>query len=159
MNFTEEDQRHLQAAAGYIELRMYLDANDELERVTAELRHLPQVLVFRLEIYRALEKWELMQTVARRLANGEPENVQWWISWAYATRRADSIDAARLILVNAMELHSAAAVIHYNLACYLCQLGDLEESKATLQRAFELDERFRSKALQDEDLEPLWASM
>jgi hypothetical protein len=38
-------------------------------------------------------------------------------SKAYATRRVDSIDAARTILLNALEQHSASALLNYNLAC------------------------------------------
>src|SRR5471032_1248468 len=85
--------------------------------------------------------------------------VQWCISWANATRRANSIDAARLIFVNAAERHPAAAVIQYNLACYSCQLGDLEEAKARLKLAFELDAKLRLDAMDDVDLEPLWGSL
>lgn len=46
MTLTLEDEHHLQAASGYIELGMHLDANDELEQV----RTLPQVLVVRRRI-------------------------------------------------------------------------------------------------------------
>jgi Tfp pilus assembly protein PilF len=49
------------------------------------------------------------------------------------------------------------ATIHFNLGCYLCQLGDNERAKAHVARAVELDLDFRSKALDDPDLEPLWA--
>lgn len=35
--------------------------------------------------------------------------------WAYATRRADSIEAAGVILVNAVEQFPNVAVVHYNL--------------------------------------------
>src|SRR5690242_2587376 len=103
MTFTDEDQHHLEAASGYIELGLHLDANAELEKITPELRVLPQVLAFRLQIYQALEKWELMQVVAKTLAMTQPGNTQWWISWAYATRRADCLASARLILENALE--------------------------------------------------------
>jgi len=48
------------------------------------------------------------------------------------------------------------AILHYNLACYECQLGDLGVAKARLRHAFNLDDRFRAKALEDEDLEPLF---
>jgi hypothetical protein len=51
------------------------------------------------------------------------------------------------------------AIFHYNLACYECQLGDLEGAKARLKRAFELEQGFRTLALDDEDLRPLWDSL
>jgi tetratricopeptide (TPR) repeat protein len=156
MPLTTEDQKHLTTAQGYVELGMWLDANAELEEIDAELRHVPEVLEVRVQIYRALKKWELMQTVAKRLAIHAPDEPQWTVSWAFATRRADSIDQARIILVNAIERMSNVAIFHYNLACYLCQLGDLEEAKEALHRAFKLEPQYRVMALDDEDLKPLW---
>jgi tetratricopeptide (TPR) repeat protein len=144
------------AAEGYIELGMPLEANEELDQIDADQRAHTEVLALRVKIYSALNKWELMQTVAKRLALIEPDNVQWTVSWAYSTRRVDSIEAARTIMVNAVERMPDVAVFHYNLACYECQLGNLDEAKGRLKRAFELEPRYRIKALDDEDLESLW---
>jgi len=77
MEFSQEDLQHLSAAQGYIGLKMYLEANEELERVSPENRTSPQVLMLRVEIYRGLEKWYLMQVVAKRMAHGDPNNPQW----------------------------------------------------------------------------------
>src|SRR4051812_25298986 len=124
MNPMEPYESHIVAAEGYVELGMHIDANHELEQLEPEDRILPAVIAIRIEIYRALEKWELMQTVAKMLALHEPGKVQWTVDWAYATRRCDSIDAARLILLEAVERIPTAAILHYNLACYECLLGD-----------------------------------
>jgi len=67
---------------------------------------------------------------------------KWTVSWAYATRRVDSIESARMILVSALERLPDVAIFHYNLACYECQLGDLEAANTRLKRAFELDAMF-----------------
>jgi tetratricopeptide (TPR) repeat protein len=159
MPLDSQAQRHLTAAEGYAELGMHLDANGELEEIDADVRHLPEVLVIRLQIYRALEKWDLMQVVARELARHDPENVHWVVCWAFATRRADSIEAAKSILLEVVERIPNAAILHYNLACYECRLGDLEVAKARLRHAFKVDASFRLKALTDEDLAPLWESL
>ena len=82
---------------------MFLDANAELDEIDPERRHLPEILEVRMHIFCALKKWELMRTVAKELALSDPENVQWTVSWAYATRRADCIEAARRILISAAE--------------------------------------------------------
>src|SRR5687767_6462607 len=134
MPLEPEDQRHVTAAHGYVELAMPLDADAELDRVDADVRHLPEVLAVRIQIYSALKKWELMQTVAKRLALYDPDDPQWTVSWAYAARRTDSIEAARLILVNAAERLPNVAIFHYNLGCYECQIGDLEGAKRRLKR-------------------------
>jgi thioredoxin-like negative regulator of GroEL len=109
MPLEPEEQRHVTAAQGYVELGMFLDADTELNKVDADVRHLPEVLAVRIEVYGALKKWELMQTVAKKLAQYDPDDPQWAVSWAYATRRADSIEAARVILVNAVEQFPKAA--------------------------------------------------
>ena len=159
MPFAEEDQKHLTAAEGYLELRMPLDANDEIESMDPDVRHLPEVLEVRVGIYRTLEKWELMQTVAKRLALHDPDQVQWTVWWAFATRRADSLEAARLILVNALERLPEVAIFHYNLACYEAQLGDIESAKTHLRRAIELRKEYQRRALEDEDLRPVLDSL
>ena len=96
-------EKRILAAEGYIELGMPLDANAELEEIDPERRDATAVLALRVRIYSRLEKWELMRAVAKVLAQRDPDNVQWTVSWASATRRADCLDAARLILVNAVE--------------------------------------------------------
>ena len=153
------DQQHWQAAVGYVELGMFHDANDQLEKIDPFNRAAPEVLAVRLAIYRGLEKWELMQQVAKRLKEFEPDNVQWTISLAYATRRAYSIDVAMEILLNAMAKFPKEAAIPYNLACYSCQRGEIENAKRCLKRAFEIDLKWRKAALEDEDLKPLWDSL
>lgn len=75
-----EDQRHLTAAEGYVELGMPLDANEELEQIDPDVRHVPEVLVVRLQIYQMLGRWELMQVVASKLAKDDPDEVQWAVS-------------------------------------------------------------------------------
>jgi hypothetical protein len=45
---------------------------------------------------------------------------------------------------------------HFNLGCYACQVGDLEEAKIRIGRAVELDAKFKLLALDDPDLEPMW---
>ena len=159
MQFELEDQQRIIAAQGFLELGMPLDANAEIEQLAPDLRHLPEVLAVRAGIYRALHKWELMQVVAQRLAQHEPNESQWTVWWAYATRRADSILAARRILAEAVERNECVAIFHYNLACYDCQLGDLDSAKAHLRRAFELRRDYRLKALDDDDLRLLWESL
>ena len=159
MPLENKDQRHLTAAEGYAELGLYLDGNAELDEIEAEVRHVAEVLAVRVRIYLGLEKWELMRTVAGRLAAHDPENMQWAVLLAYATRRAQSIEAAKLILLEAVERQPAEALLHYNLACYECQLGELETAKARLRHAFKLDEKCRLMALDDEDLKPLWDSL
>ena len=66
------DQKFFDAARGYAELGMYCDANEELEKIDPFLRAAPEVLALRIEIYRGLEKSELMREVAKKHAPTPP---------------------------------------------------------------------------------------
>ena len=159
MPLEPDDLRSLGAAQGYLDLGMFLEANFELDEIAPERRHLPEILEVRMHIFCALKKWELMQTIAKKLALSDPENVQWTVLWAYATRRADCIEAARPILISAAEQQEGEALLHFNLACYECQLGNLDGAKERLSRAFAINLRYRALALDDSDLEPLWETL
>ena len=138
---------------------MFLEANTELDKIDPFNRAAPEVLALRIAIYRGLEKWELMQEIAKRLADFQPDYVQWTISLAYAIRRADSIHAAKEFLLNAESKFPNEAAIKYNLACYFCQVGDIQNAKNYLKKAFEIDLNWRMAALEDEDLKLLWESL
>ena len=55
---------------------MFQDANDQLEKIDPFNRAAPEVLAVRLSVYRGLKKWELMQQIAKRLKQFEPDNVR-----------------------------------------------------------------------------------
>jgi predicted Zn-dependent protease len=100
-----------------------------------------------------------MQEIAKRLTGFQPDDIQWTIALAYATRRADSIQAAKQVLLNAEPRFPKEAAIKYNLACYFCQTGEIQNAKNYLKKAFEIDLNLRIAALEDEDLKPLWDSL
>src|SRR5947199_10276721 len=101
MTLEPPDQQFFTAACGYVQLQMFDEANEELEKVDPFLRAAPEILALRIEIYRGLEKWELMAELAKRLTEFQPDDPQWPVSLAYATRRANSIEAAKEILLSA----------------------------------------------------------
>jgi tetratricopeptide (TPR) repeat protein len=153
------DQKYLRAAHGYVELGMHSEAAAELGKIDPFCLVLPEVLSVRLEVYAGLQEWEMMQMAAKRLRNHDPTNVQWVIALGYATRRAESIGAAKSILMEALKRNPEEPTIRYNLACYECQLGDLAVAKQHLKAATKADTKFRGMALDDPDLEPLWAEI
>lgn len=77
----------------------------------------------------------------------------------YATHRIGSTEAASKILLNAQPRFPKEGIIYYNLACYDCQLGEIENAKNHLKKAFEIDPNWRLQALEDQDLKPLWDSL
>ena len=80
----------------------------------------------------------------------------WWISFAYAVRRTESVEKAKAILLRAQAVHPKVAMIAFNLACYASVMGRIEEAKERLRHAIDLDKDIRGLALDDDDLKPLW---
>src|SRR2546423_12493602 len=95
-----EYKEFFNVAVGYTQLGMFLEANEQLENIDPFNRVAPEVLALKVDIYCGLKKWELMREVSERLHECQPDNLQWLISYAYATRRAESVNAARTILTN-----------------------------------------------------------
>jgi len=106
-----------------------------------------------VEIFQHQEDWNSMVEVAHGLRMEFPDEVQWWIADAYATRRNKSIQEAREILLEALVCHYEDGTIRYNLACYACKLGSMGECMDFLKEAAKRDERFKLMAMEDEDLE------
>ena len=100
-----------------------------------------------------------MQAVAKRMVEYDPDDSGWWVLWAQATSRASSMEAGRLVLVNALERHSGDAGVYFNLACYECTLGNMERTKDCLKSCFDLDPSWRLVALEDERFEALLNSL
>ncbi len=151
-----DDARHIQAAEGYVELGMYADAESELEKIGPVHQELPQVLTLRVCIYAGSENWGQMQAVAGKMAAHFPDDAQWRIWWAAAARRAESIEVAKKILLEALETHPNDAKIHYDLSCYESRLEHFHRARRHLARAIQIDSRFQLIALEDRELRPLW---
>ena len=93
-----------------------------------------------------------MRVLARELRFLYPNEEDWWISDALASRRSESIEEARKILLDGLALHYESAIIRYNLACYACVLGHPGECLDFLKEAARRDEKYKQMALEDEDL-------
>lgn len=114
MPLESPDREFFNAGLGYAELGMFHEANDELEKIDAFNRAAPEVLALRIEIYRGLKKWELMAEIAKRLNEFQPYEVQWILSYAFAIRRAVSIEVAKEILLESVAKFQKEAVIFFN---------------------------------------------
>ena len=152
-------QRTLKASIGYLELGMLEEAAGELENLPPEDRTSSAVLCVRMEIYRSAKKWSLMEVVARELWKRHQDDPVNWNNLAWVVRRKDSIEAAQIILLEALEKFPNDAMTTYNLGCYACLLGDMKAAKRFVGDAIKLDSKYKLMALDDADLEPLWGMM
>ena len=146
---------HLSHIRGYIELGLLKDASAELDQIPAAERDRTEVLAIRAIVLQETKAWPDLQNVASELLRRHPEMPDWWIMSAYATRRAQGLESAEKILIEAQKRHPQVATIHFNLGCYACQRGDLIAAKVHVTNAITLDQHFQSLAESDPDLDAL----
>jgi tetratricopeptide (TPR) repeat protein len=159
MKLEPQDQRHLTAAEGYLEMGMFLAADAALDEIAPEFRHFPQVLNIREKIYEGMERWDMAVEIAKALMAAEPDSPRRATCLARVTRRAQSLEAAIAVLQAAIERRVWNNQLYYDLACYTCLNGRMDQAAAYLEEALKLDPTLRFIALEDKDLDKLWASL
>lgn len=151
-------KRHLSYASGYLGLGMIAEAAAELARVPDTEHRSLEYVALRIALLQEQKNWPALSAVAGELVRRVPTDAAAWITWAYATRRADSLLAAEKILLEAEQHHPLEPTIQFNLGCYACQRGDLAEARTRVKRAKQLDPKFENVAATDPDLAPLRAA-
>lgn len=147
----------LLAAEGYLELGMPEEALREFQNLPRDVKLGVEGLSLLMEIHRVEEEWEAMESVAERLWEAEPEKVARWIDWALALRLSNSIQSARILLIEALERFPDEGLLHYHLACCECQLGNLPGARLHLMESKKRCRLCRVLALTDDgDLQPIW---
>lgn len=159
--FEPPDSHSLRAAQGWLELGNCVEASRELESLPRQLWTHPEVLKVRWAIHAAEKKWEAALDVASALTESEPEEPLGWVDRSYSLHELKRTREARDNLLRVVDKFPISATLHYNLACYECQLGDLVQARKWLERAFRVGDRkqMRQAALADPDLKPLWEEL
>lgn len=155
------DNLHLDAAQGWVGLGNPVEAEAELAQVSKPMQGQPEVLKIRWEICASARRWETALEIASRLIASNPEDPLGWIHRSYALHELKRTAEARDNLLRVVDAFPECATMRYNLACYECRLGRLEQAKVWLEKAFGLGDarRMRSMALEDRDLESLWSDI
>jgi tetratricopeptide (TPR) repeat protein len=96
--------------------------------------------------------------IARAITKLAPSHPFGWIHLAYSLHELKRTEEAKEVLLPVVDKFPKEYLMRYNLACYECELGNLKESRAWLEKTFELADKNEVKlmALDDSDLEPLW---
>jgi hypothetical protein len=81
MKLSAEDQRHLTAAEGWLELGDAVEANEKLERIAPEMRAHPLVLRVHWGIYAKAKRWEMAAEVAHGMTTMLPQNIWGYNGW------------------------------------------------------------------------------
>ena len=152
------DTHHLSAAEGWLELGNHAEALSELNLVSPAEQGSVEVLGLRWSISAQLKLWDECVGIAANIIELAPRNVFGWIHRSYALHELKRTSEARDLLLPALKRFPKNETIPYNLACYECQLGDLDAARRWLRAAMKLRHRdkLKAQALEDPDLKPLW---
>jgi hypothetical protein len=147
-------------AVGWVELGNLVEAKAELAQIGSALQMHPDVLEVRWLISAEEKQWEEGLQVARSLLHNAPERPSGWLHQAYALRRVrdGGLQKAWDALLPAFDRFPRTEIIAYNLSCYACQMQEMDTARLWLKRACAIGnkERVKQRALEDQDLEPLW---
>jgi len=157
------DTHHLSFAIGWMELGNTHEAQSELARLTPAAANHPDALEVRWSLAAAEKDWRTAVQLAEKLLELDPKRASGWLHRAYALRRVagGGLNAAWEALLPAAQKFPKEPTIPYNLACYACQVGKLEEARQWLLRARSVGDcaRIKHMALADDDLKPFWSEV
>lgn len=157
------DVHLVRAAHGWLELNLPNEAEAELAQLSPAAQTHPLVLQALWQLHAHQHRWALAHTVAELLVQTYPGDVNGWVHRAYAARRKEGggLQAAWDALRPAVDLFPDETIVPYNLACYACQMGNLDAARHWLGRAREIAGKHKAReaiqqmALADPDLAPL----
>lgn len=153
------DSHYLLAAEGWVDLGNFAEAENELERIAPEFATHPDVLKLKWRICGKTGDLRGALTMARTVCRLAPTHPFARVHQAETAQEAAAAQGSSTE-PRVLRLPYLFA-IPYNLACYACQLGNLEEAWDWLEVAIEISdpEEVKKIALSDPDLEPLWMKL
>jgi len=153
---TRDLQKPLLAADGYLFLGMPQHALKELESIGDSAQHASPVLRARIRVLLHLKRWTEANTLSEAGNSLYPDENEFTVQRAFALNQLKKGNAAVQVLLSAPEWLRRTGILHYNLACYEAQLGDLTTARQCIQAAIEINASFKKNARTDPDLARLW---
>src|SRR5215210_3485386 len=153
---SDDLQRPLMAADGYLYLGLPDEALCELESIGPEYDHEAPVMRARIRVLLHLKRWKDAHRLAEVGNDIYPEENEFTVQRAFALHQMQKGGDAVRVLLSAPEWIRRTGILHYNLACYEAQLGDITTARQSTQAAIEINASFKKNAKQDPDLERLW---
>lgn len=152
------DCHHFEASIGWLELGNPTEALLELARIAPDLAEQPQVLEVKWQAFARLDHWERSLPVAQTFCQVAPSIPQGWLHQAVSLYRLNRTQEAWDLLRPMADRFPRSWIVSYDLSCYACQLGRLDEGRLWLKKAFTLGNahEVQALALADPDLKSLW---
>ena len=152
------DNRHLEAAEGWLGLGNWREANEEIDHVNQTFRVHPQVLEVRYKIFCAAKQWDMAAEVGKAARDAFPNEPWGHFYTAFALHELKRTQEVYDTLRPVIDKFPDEQIMRYNLACYACQLDKLDEAMDWFEQSLRMPGKndIRRLALEDKDLEPLW---
>jgi hypothetical protein len=152
------DAMHLEAAEGWLELGNGLQANEELEKISPVFRVHPDVLEVRWSVYAKAKRFNMCLEIAETLTVQVPRRAKSWLLLASTLHSMQKTEMACGTLLGVSDQFARHPAFSYDLACYLCCLGQMEDALRRLGAAFRIDSsnELKLRALEEKMLAPLW---
>ena len=160
-----EDQRHVEAADGWLSLGNLVEANEELGKVESKNRLHPEVLQARWFVCAQAGKWDVCLGLATAITQVAPERRIGWLHRAQSLGKLGRIREAKEVLLSAGRQFHPDCTISFYLAGYCLQLGQVKEARGWLERAIKAEaedeelRRLKLRSRDDSELEPLGEGM
>lgn len=151
------DAHRLRAAQGWLELGDHKSAAEELQHIGSESQEHPLVLMLGWHVHAKAANWAACVETGRSLTRVVPGSPFGWVNLCNALYFVGRTQEAFDTLLPMLETFPTNELMPYNLACYACQLGRMDEARSYLEKAFTLGdaEELKLKAQEDPDLKPL----
>jgi tetratricopeptide (TPR) repeat protein len=161
IELTPDERRHLDEAEGWLGLGDLEETRAALAKLPPSLSLHPEVLMARWHFYAAEKNWSSALQTAESLAKIAPDSPFGWVHRSFCLHELKRTQEARDQLLPVLDRFPDDPLMRYNLACYECQLGHLDQALDWLLTAFKLGDarKLREMALQDPDLKPIVAKI
>jgi Flp pilus assembly protein TadD len=150
-------ERGFRAACGYAELGMTGESVAELNHLSDEDQHRPEVLQLRLHHLMRKKHWTRALAVSRKLCRAAPHASAGFLHAGFCLHELGKTREAKEMLLRGPTALLSEPIYYYNMGCYEVLLGNLQDARVHLQISFKMDSTFRELARRDPDLEPLHA--
>ena len=149
-------QNRVEAADGYLYLGLPARALEELESIPEMAQNSSPVMRARVRVLLHLKRWAVAETLSEAGTFLYPDENEFTVQRAFALHQLKKGTDAVKVLLSAPEWIRRTGILHYNLACYEAQLGDLKTARQCIKAAIEINSSFKKNARTDPDLARLW---
>jgi predicted Zn-dependent protease len=151
-----ETHRILRAIDGYLFLKMYKEAKEELQTLPETEHNLSYVLLARIRVLLHLKQWRNAEREVRKAIQLHPAEDEFRVQLVFILHQQQKGVEAFKELLATPEWLRRTGIIHYNLACYESRLGDKKIAKRCIDAAIEINAAIKKNARADPDLKALW---